>query len=86
MESLSTEIALAVYGLAVMFALWYRVASDGSRRRNEPAAGQQPVAAQLSGPAQQPAPSSRSGSRQKGLGSSWGFARGFAKRDNPSVS
>jgi hypothetical protein len=82
----STQIALGIYGLAVVFALWYRVASDDARRRSEPAVVQRPAPTQLRGPAQQPAASLRAGSRQKGLGASWGFARVFARRDNPSVS
>ncbi len=33
MDTLSAEIALAVYGVVAALALWYRAASDGGLRR-----------------------------------------------------
>jgi hypothetical protein len=86
MEALSTQIALAIYGVAIVFALWYRVASDGGRRRDARAANGPAESAQPSSPAQKPALSLRAGSRQDGLRAARGPACVVMKRDDSSVS
>lgn len=86
MEALSTEIALGLYGVAIVFALWYRVASDNHRLRNARAANQQADLPSPRGPVEQPPPRLRAAPRQTERLGSQGFARVFAKRRSSSAS
>jgi hypothetical protein len=82
----STQIALLIYGLAILPALWYRVASDKDRRRNERALGAAASSAQPGSGVQQRAPSIRPSTAQDGLPAERGTGRVFAKRRSSTAS